>query len=628
VKKNNQLSKKIYLSIIIGVSLVIIISSWIEFRFTRKFIIYKTQSITLSRIKNSTKELKSDLKSFRSLTNNIATLISQVEMDSSQLIQLQKVALNALPNLNGIAIQASMDGKKLHFENYSFREDSFIKNYENIPYAFNSLTSSKTINGPIFYTDSSDTIFVIYSPILNNNDLIDTSFVAIDFKLSLLESDLLSSEKSESNNFFIVDNKGIFIYHPDKAVIWNESLHSLHLKYNKGEYLMLQNAIDEGKKRFYLPEEYNGKEAVYISPMSNFGWYHISFIPNHEISYSLLKHFVLVTSLTILGLFIVSIIISVNAKRIIKPLDQLSLALNRIENGDFHSSIPEITTADELDTLSQSLENIQQKMERYAKGYKNTLKEKRAMKQDLRIATRIQADMMPEQFQSLKSYPYINVFARLLPAKGVAGDFFDHFFIRNDLFFFVIGDVSGKGIPAALNMVKALTLIRSEAHRSVSIPQIFARVSYHLCRANEEGVFVTAIAGTLNAKTGELLLCDAGHNPPFISQGTEDFMEVSLVKNLPLGVTHDAKYRVTSYILKPNDTFLLYTDGLTEAVNTNDEMFGTERILKATKGRAAKRLEIIFKNLRAAFIDFKGNAIQPDDITVFLLKYVNKAESN
>jgi sigma-B regulation protein RsbU (phosphoserine phosphatase) len=261
-------------------------------------------------------------------------------------------------------------------------------------------------------------------------------------------------------------------------------------------------------------------------------------------------------------------------------------------------------------------------MQHYASGFKNSLEEKRAMAHDLKVANRIQESMLPDQFKGLTDFPEINIFTRLVPAKGVAGDFFDHCFLPDYRFFFIVGDVSGKGIPAALYMVKVLTLLRTQKIRSLPLNRMFTEISNALIGFNEEGTFVTALGGILNYKTGELVLCDAGHNPPFLSKDEQAFDYFEINKNVPLGVVSDYAYNETRLKLNKKDALLLYTDGLPEAVDSNGNMFNGERIIQALSGHQNKKLEIIFNYLKNSLLDFVGKAKQADDITVFLLRYM------
>jgi sigma-B regulation protein RsbU (phosphoserine phosphatase) len=151
---------------------------------------------------------------------------------------------------------------------------------------------------------------------------------------------------------------------------------------------------------------------------------------------------------------------------------------------------------------------------------------------------------------------------------------------------------------------------------------MFTEISNALLSMNDEGTFVTAIGGVLNYKTGELVLCDAGHNPPFMSKDGQAFDHFEVKKNVPLGVVADCAYNETNLQLHKKDALFLYTDGLSEAEDTNGNMFEQERIVQSLAGHQNKKLEVIFNHLKNNLLNFVGKAKQADDITVFLLRFM------
>jgi sigma-B regulation protein RsbU (phosphoserine phosphatase) len=208
----------------------------------------------------------------------------------------------------------------------------------------------------------------------------------------------------------------------------------------------------------------------------------------------------------------------------------------------------------------------------------------------------------------------------MLPAKEVGGDFFDFFLIDEDTLAVVIADVSGKGVPAALFMVIAKTLIKNNAQYGLNPGEVFVIVNNLLCKDNEEDMFVTAFMGFLDISSGKFTCVNAGHNPPLIKRGDE-FEWFRTKHGMALGAMEDMFYQEAETVLLPGDMLYLYTDGVTEAVNPAEELFGEGRLMEAARSfREADARE--FTRLIKREIDvFADGAEQADDITMLVLKY-------
>ncbi len=241
------------------------------------------------------------------------------------------------------------------------------------------------------------------------------------------------------------------------------------------------------------------------------------------------------------------------------------------------------------------------------------------MENELYIARTIQMAMLPKVFPPYHDYPDLNIYGMVNPAKEVGGDLYD-FFIRHDKLFFCIGDVSGKGVPAALVMAMTSSLFRSIASHEEEPATIVSEMNQTLTAQNTQNMFLTLFLGVLDTKTGRLDYCNAGHNAPMLmADGQWQMADVKA--NLPLGIIADFPYQAQSTQMNKGDVLFLYTDGLTEAENGEHEQFGEQRMKDTLAAMTDTRPRHIADNMQDEIAAFVGDAEQSDDLTMLAIRY-------
>lgn len=248
------------------------------------------------------------------------------------------------------------------------------------------------------------------------------------------------------------------------------------------------------------------------------------------------------------------------------------------------------------------------------------LRAKERIESELRVATDIQMSMVPHVFTTVPSRPEFDLYAIMKPAKEVGGDFYD-FFVLGDCLFFSVGDVSDKGVPAALLMAVTKTLMKSSAAHDLSPAAIFDKVNREIAANNDSVMFVTCFCAKFDYTTGKLTFSNAGHNPPVLIRrdGSADLLR--LPKGVILGVQDNANYRDETVTLLPGDCVVAYTDGVTEAMDKDGRLFSTERLLEVSRksdATAKNIVEIIFASVH----EHTSGAMQSDDITVLAMHYL------
>ncbi len=313
-------------------------------------------------------------------------------------------------------------------------------------------------------------------------------------------------------------------------------------------------------------------------------------------------------------------------KRVVKPIQQLSRYLskdisNLKNNKDLNDYLKNIKGNNEVKSLSESLVNMENELYDYSQNLIQLTKETERFETELNLAHEIQNSMIPTDFDEFSKDKNISLWGSMKAAREVGGDFYDYFKIDEENIGFVIGDVSGKGVTAALIMVKAMTSIQDFSNEYDDLSEAFFRINNELCKGNVEELFVTCWLGKLNIKTGELSYVNAGHNNPLIKQDNGDFKYLETEHDLVLAVMEDMPYEKHTIQLKPGDSLFLYTDGVTEANIDYNGFYGEERLENILNSHKDDDLDNIIKSIDEDINDFYNGGDLFDDTTMFVIRF-------
>lgn len=254
------------------------------------------------------------------------------------------------------------------------------------------------------------------------------------------------------------------------------------------------------------------------------------------------------------------------------------------------------------------------------------LQERLSIEKEMKIANAIQAELLTTRFDLLARQG-VDVHAIMEPVKEVGGDFYDAFFATPDKLFICVGDVVGKGIPAALFMVRSLTQLRMEAMREPLPHTILARVNAGLCQNNDSGMFATLFCAVLDTQTGELAYANGGHPPPLSDPQPGAFGFIPMPEGTILGMFEGADYQAASLTLRPGQSLLAYTDGVTEATDGTGEFFCEERLQTILDGRGGLDAKALTDVVKEAVYAFSGGAHPRDDLTLLALRYLGPGQA-
>ena len=309
---------------------------------------------------------------------------------------------------------------------------------------------------------------------------------------------------------------------------------------------------------------------------------------------------------------------------VVNPINRLSnyisQEINTMDDVDeLKDNLKSIKVNNEIKSLSQSLLNMEKELVDYGEDLIKLTKEQERYETELKLAHDIQYSMIPTKFAEFYEGKNITLWGSMEAAREVGGDFYDYFQIDDDNVGFVIGDVSGKGVTAALIMVKAMTLIQEYAKQYNDLSKVFYEVNNELCEGNSETLFVTCWLGKINTKTGTLSYVNAGHNPPLIKKG-DGFEYLSSSPDLVLAAMEDMPYETHELQLKSNDSIFLYTDGVTEANDNYNGFYGDERLKNILNEHKNDEVSAIIDCVKKDIDEFCNSQEQFDDTTMIIVR--------
>ena len=301
-------------------------------------------------------------------------------------------------------------------------------------------------------------------------------------------------------------------------------------------------------------------------------------------------------------------------KLVVRNIHKINESLSAITDGNL-DTVVDVRSHLEFDSLSNDINATVDTLKRYIKEAEERIDA------ELAFAKAIQHSALPTVHPLYDNRKEFDIFASMHTAKEVGGDFYDFYFIDEDHLAFLIADVSGKGIPAAMFMMRSKTIIKSYAESGMSVEEVFTLANEKLCEGNDAGMFVTAWMGILNIRNGKVLFANAGHNHPLVKHSDGTFEYLKSRAGFVLAGMEGVRYRKNELVLEPGDAIYLYTDGVTEATDLNEELYGEDRLHSILEKYKDETMEVICSEIKKDVDLFAGEAPQFDDITMLALKY-------
>ena len=306
---------------------------------------------------------------------------------------------------------------------------------------------------------------------------------------------------------------------------------------------------------------------------------------------------------------------------IVQPIVRLNTSVDNYEHGNFDLNLEKFKTDDELRNLAVSFTDMTRRIDDYTEEVARATEEKGRISADYNVAKQIQSDILPSEFPAFPERRDFDIYASLYSSKEICGDYYDFFLIDEDHLAMVLGDVSGKGVPAAMFMVIVKTLIKNRALQGFSPAEVLQNVSEQVLEGNNAGMFTTVWLAVLELSTGKGLAANAGQEHPALRRAGKRFELQEYRHSPPVGAMEGVRFRDHGFQLEPGDTLFVYTDGVKAGKNQKEEPFGKERILEALNREPEATPSVLLQTVKSSIDSFYGEAQQTDDLTMLSLKY-------
>ncbi|MFW6326855.1 MAG: SpoIIE family protein phosphatase [Bacteroidota bacterium] len=630
---NKSISYKlsIYISLaVIGVFIIFII---VHYFFSQQLLKEKAEykAVELSTQVNS--RVNRYVRFTQEITGNISDqAVYYAENDDTEqliaLIMKKYHFLNAIHINFDSAVQVSHHNyfmirvsDSLHFE-YS---NTKIYDCENEKEIFSELIQAKKSgwSEPYRCGKPGNVVAAFYYPVQQVNNAGDTIHQGeIICELSLLYLNKYINEiELENDGFaFLVDNSGKFITHPKPEWILNQSIFGLSdnvFKISRTDFSQIVSRKLSGST-IAFPEllDYE-KSWVYYTPVNAADWYLIFVLPYNELFSDLYLTTVRLLFFAVLGIIAIYLIVTYISNKLIEPLSNVTTQLNRFSS---KTGTHPLNTFNEIQQVSNSLKSLKAWYAKQKAEQSQALIQNNLQKQDLMQASEIQQSIIKTEFPAFPDRPEVDVYAIYKPAREVSGDLFDFFFTDDENLVFTIGDVSGKGVPAAIFMSISQTIIKSNAFYKKA-KNIVNKANKELCTNNQHQFFLTLFLGVLKIRKKELYYCNAAHTSGIILKPDGEMIELKESHGLPLGLYPEKEYADSKINLEKNDTIILYTDGVTELQNKDKLQFGLKRLKNLLITLTGLEPFDMAQKIEKELNSFQGKAEQYDDLSLLIVKF-------
>ncbi len=637
--RNTGLGFKLALYIISTTVLISGVMFWLNHTTSRDLLFKNVRENAKNLTQANVNKIEGKLNKVAKIPENESHVLERFKLDPQGLKDYVKLIVSSNEDIFGSCVAYEpyrFMADSLYFAPYYYRDgDSFryeLLGSDDYQYFFwDWYQIPKIMQQPVwsepYYDDGGGNIIMCtYSvPFYENVDgeRIFNGVVTIDISLEWLDELLASMKIYESGYAFLISSNGTIIAHPQQNIEMNETIFSVAEEYERPELREVGRKMIKGETGFLQYESvYTRKQGFMLyQPLLATGWSLVMVFPKDELFADLNELNERLLAVGIIGLALLLFMILLISQRITSPLTRLAKVTKNIGGGNFDIVLPEIKSRDQIGQLNQSIGQMQLELKNYVANLKETTAAKERIESELKIAHDIQQGIIPKIFPPFPDREDVDLYAILDPARDVGGDLYDFFFVDDYKLCFAIGDVSGKGVPASLFMAITRTLLRAKAQKNMPVQEIVKSMNRELCQGNENSMFVTFFLGIINLKTGHTDYCNAGHNHPYLLKDDGTIREIKGTHGTPLGIFDDINYKSDQLVLKKSDSIVMFTDGITEAMNKDDELFTDERLADFLKAYPRKSPKIITVDLLNKVKGFAKDAVQSDDITILSLTY-------
>jgi len=638
VRPFKSLSLKITTSILTAVLLIFAAIFIYNYRLSRDLLLENVKENVKNLGVGNALKIEKLLESSSKIPETMAHILGDLNYDLEELEEFLEVIVGGNKEIFGscMAFEPYVFNKdSLYYAPYAYRGEhamnfKFLEHqgndyFEQEWYSVPARSGKAHWSEPYYDEGGGEILMCTYSvPVYSTRDQEKfIGVVTIDLSLKWLEEFIESIEAYESGYAFLISRQGLIITDPLQE---GNELESIFIVAKEREYDVLHLAgkdMVSGGSDFieYESPLIEGKSWLFYTPIPSAGWSLSLIIPEKEFMTDLhtLNRDLLLIGVG--GIILIMLLVIFISARITRPLSGLARIAIEIGKGKFETPLPATKSKDEIGQLSDAISRMQKELKEYIINLRETTAAKEKIESELQIARDIQQGIIPKIFPPFPDRENLDLYAVLEPARDVGGDLYDFFFVDDDHLCFAIGDVSGKGVPASLFMAITRTLLRANTDKHSTVNEVITAMNNELCLENDNAMFVTLFLGILNVKTGELSFCNAGHNYPFIRNTDGKVSELKMTHGTPLGAMPDIDFESTEMQFSSGDHMIMYTDGVSEAIDVDENQYTEQRIMRKLSGMEKASPERITRAIIDDLNIFVGKADQFDDITMLVISW-------
>jgi len=640
--RNRGIAFKLILSASVSSGLIFLLIFGLHYFASLKIIVKDIEANAQSLALSKANTIETVLSSTQKIPETLACFLENASYNKEEILSLLREIVEKNPDICGsaVAFEASpFEGKSSGFAPFFYKDNEKI--------AFSDLSQEsggyfsldwyqipKELGRPQwsepYYTGGGSKILMatysvpFYRAVKGESQFMGV--VTADISLEWLQNVVASIKVLQTGYGILISKNGTLVTHPLKEVIMNETLFGLAEERGDAKLREIGRKMLRGESGF-VPFQSRGAEErywVYYTPIRSSGWALAVLFPRNELLADINRLTWIVAILGIIGLSLLSIGLTIVARSITKPLTTMAGATQEIARGNLDVDLPLPRSGDEAGVLLSAFRSMKESLRDYIQRLTETTASKERIESELKIAHDIQMSILPKIFPPFPDREEFDIYAMIHPAREVGGDFYDFFLIDHDHLCFVIGDVSGKGVPASLFMAVTKTLIKATSSKGVAPGEILTRVNRELSQGNEASMFATIFCGILDTSTGETLYANGGHNYPLILREGKEAIWLKGDNGLVVGGMENATYQTGQTILHPGESIFLYTDGVTEAMNEKEEFFSDNRLrtkISLFEGHPPKE---VISGMAEEIARFSQNMPQADDMAMMMIRFFGK----
>ncbi len=637
--KNRGLAFKLILFFTTSSALIFLVVFSYNYWFSRRMIEESAEENARNLVLATVNKIEAVLRSVQKVPENLAYFMEYGSCDKEELLRLLREVVENNSEIYGSTFAFephAFEKKSLYFAPYFYKRKKEIAfaqlgngkyHYFNLDwYQIPKELERPDWTEPYFDEGGGNILMSTYSVPFYKKVGEKRQFMGVvtaDISLETLQNVVSSIKVLQTGYGFLISKNGTLVTHPQKELIMNETLFGVAEARGDGDLREIGRKMIRGESGFAPFRSLVSEEPcwIYYTPIPSSGWSLAVVFPKDEMMAGISRLNRIVASLGIAGVLLLSIAVIFIARSITKPLREMVQITKDIARGNLDIELPPVKSGDEVGKLSEAFLYMKESLREYIERLTETTASKERIESELKIAHDIQMSLLPKVFPPFPERQEFDVYAFIEAAREVGGDFYDFFFIDNEHLCFVIGDVSGKGVPASLFMAMTKTLIKAVASKGMTPGEILTKVNHELNQGNDSCMFVTIFFAVLDTRTGEVLYANGGHNPPLIIRMEKEVTFLEGKRGLVVGAMEDMIYETGQFVLQPGETLFLYTDGVTEAMDKEGDLFTDDRLKEEIMALQGRSMQDIIGEIMKEIISFSQGIDQSDDITMMMIQF-------